>query len=669
MSIDVTFLGQAYSFGDDLKEYVDAMRLSEEIVDRAMQAFLTVAKKNNGFIDAVDLKPHLITIADAFIKRLCNKGVFSRSAEDYVEENEGYRQIQQICEEGTSVYKNILVDEINEFQDGMNDAYADAASGITGSGVRVFTSSLATLALTSAYEYSVLKGQAKKADEQYKKAIDALSDRTEARSNQRKNEYLEKIYFPKMTDAITLFSYTLSQKYIEDLISEGKFDDTVLEHTQIKKSNTLIENLKHISDDNQRIECIKQAFVACPFNEYVYYEAANTTIFDNDTFNAAKKWNCDDKIVEYLWKQIEVDNNTDLKSYYKKYRNLISSYAVCDKSDEEYVLFKLTSKRADKIVSEYRRISNFSNDNFILLNDIMDMGDDELSSFNNDDILGIIESKVKRIVSFEEFELLIKEFGHDKLIGKINTAINSSKILSSKKEIDDYIIKNAYELILPAVEKKKENIISAKEKIEEIKKAEEKSYNSKHRLFFVLLPFLILIPIIAYEIAAFSWTAQAEKYVNDFVEEQINSDLFSIHDWNKKINLDKGYTINSISYYYAGAGHHIYLSPHLTLYSDLDFVSNTETSLIAFDICYTDYYKKYNTAPPSLPIFALGSSGIQMQGYITIKLNNGESKTSEPALDVTTSPINPYCPPLFIVIYIIYIILIIVFYKKKIKNR
>ena len=46
MSIDVTFLGQAYSFGDDLKEYVDAMRLSEEIIDTAMQAFLTVAKKN-----------------------------------------------------------------------------------------------------------------------------------------------------------------------------------------------------------------------------------------------------------------------------------------------------------------------------------------------------------------------------------------------------------------------------------------------------------------------------------------------------------------------------------------------------------------------------------------------------------------------------------------------
>ena len=604
----------------------------------------------------------MVTIADTFIKKLCNKGVFSRSAEDYVDENDGYKQIQRICEEGTSVYRDILVDEINEFQDGMNDAYADAAADITGSGVRVFTSSFTTLAITSAIENSILKDQAKRADEKYKKALDDLESRTEARSNRRKKEYLEKIYFPKMTDALTLFSYTLSQKYIEDLITNDSFDDAVLGHTQIKKSNTLIDNLKHISDDNQRIECIKQAFVACPFNENVYYEAVNTTKFDNETFDTAKKWNCDDKIVEYLWKKIEVDNNTDLKSYYKKNRNLISSYAICDKSDVEYVLFKLTSKRADKIVSEYRRISNFSNDNFILLNDIMDMGDDEVSSLSNDDVLGIIESKVKKIVSYEEFELLTKEYGHDKLIGKINTAINLNKTLNSKKEIDDYIIKNAYELILPTVEKKKENIISAKEKIEEIKKVAEKSYNRKHRLFWVLLPFLILIPIIAYEIAAFSWTAQAEKYVYDYVNDQLSK------TWRyEKINISKGYRINNVTYY--ESNYSVYISPQITLYSDLDFISKTEASLITFDLCNTNTDFNESIEKPSSPFFTFGVKDVGITGGTTIILSNGEKKVTDATIPNGCTPLSPYCPPLLIVIYIIYIIIIIIIYRKKIKNR
>ncbi|MBP3854805.1 MAG: hypothetical protein IK990_04200 [Ruminiclostridium sp.] len=435
MSIDVTFLGQAYSFGDDLKEYVEAMRLSEEIVDRAMQAFLTVAKKNNGFIDAVDLKPHLIKVADAFIKRLCNKGVFSRSAEDYVDENEGYRQIQQICEEGTSVYRNILVDEINEFQDGMNDAYADAASNITGSGVRVFTSSLTTLALTSAYEYSVLKGQAKKADEQYKKAIDALSDRTEARSNQRKNEYLEKIYFPKMTDAITLFSYTLSQKYIEDLISEGKFDDTVFENVQIKKSNNLLENLKHISNNNSKMDCIKQAFEVCPFNEGIFYAIIELDSWTDDIYKCAKYFGLTDRCIEYAESKISIKHISSFSSELRKQLKYIKAYAQCKYVDPAKCVNNFTKNIYDQVIISYKSILDFSTENPIYKS-LVSLSDESFLLLDEKKIRENVTDYIYSIISNNDFNILTAECGHNELPAVLSTFLHDDENYVSKDKID-----------------------------------------------------------------------------------------------------------------------------------------------------------------------------------------------------------------------------------------
>ena len=64
MSIDVSFLGQDYSFGDDLKEYVDALRMSEKNSDNLVNAFLSLSKKKGGIIDAAEIKPDLIRKAN-----------------------------------------------------------------------------------------------------------------------------------------------------------------------------------------------------------------------------------------------------------------------------------------------------------------------------------------------------------------------------------------------------------------------------------------------------------------------------------------------------------------------------------------------------------------------------------------------------------------------------
>lgn len=165
-----------------------------------------------------------------------------------------------------------------------------------------------------------------------------------------------------MTDAITLFSFSLVQKYISDLISENKFDDVVLENAQIKKSNTLLDNLKHISDQNNRIECIKQAFEACPFNERVYETVIEIDAFDSDSYNASKVFDMDEVIAGYIKPKIVFTETDDLDKKIKSKSKYINAFSICSGTTVTDVLKNATSYQVIKALSVlFQAAMHFSN--------------------------------------------------------------------------------------------------------------------------------------------------------------------------------------------------------------------------------------------------------------------------------------------------------------------
>ena len=76
MSIDVKFLGESFSFNDDLKIYIEALNDCEKISDDLFKAFRTKGNKNEGFIEVKDLHKDMLKHAEKFIEKLCEKGIF-----------------------------------------------------------------------------------------------------------------------------------------------------------------------------------------------------------------------------------------------------------------------------------------------------------------------------------------------------------------------------------------------------------------------------------------------------------------------------------------------------------------------------------------------------------------------------------------------------------------
>lgn len=60
MSIDVKFLGESFSFNDDLKIYIEALNDCEKISDDLFKAFRTKGNKNEGFIEVKDLHKDML---------------------------------------------------------------------------------------------------------------------------------------------------------------------------------------------------------------------------------------------------------------------------------------------------------------------------------------------------------------------------------------------------------------------------------------------------------------------------------------------------------------------------------------------------------------------------------------------------------------------------------
>lgn len=220
-------------------------------------------------------------------------------------------------------------------------------------------------------------------------------------------------------------------------------------------------------------------------------------------------------------------------------------------------------------------------------------------------------------------------------------------------------------MILPIFNQKKENIKSSKNKIEEIKLAEAKSFKRRSKILSISLPFLIIIPLIIYEVLAISWTAKAEQYVYKHIDYQMNSEQFLSRNWSKGINTSKGFTVNSIDYYYSSVGNTFYISPNITIYSDNKKVSKTDASLITYDLCVD-----YNVTSLSAPLFAHGNKTLALTGNSTLITTDGNRiYTDNTSSIVAISRVIPWFSTDYVIGYIIYLIILIITYKILTKRK
>lgn len=290
--INVFFLGKEYNFPDDIFLWFDTTSVAFTASENLIKEFREKAQKSDtGIVSSEYLHSIMEQQAKLFVEKLCQNGIYNKTIEDYAFNNDGYK----ICDElNTKVY-NAVADfyenQLSQLKTDLQNARLRAESSVTGTGMRVWSSSALTLATTAAMEYSALNKQIKDAGKQYEAEASELFDYYENNRDKKVNDFLAKHYYPKMESALSIAAYCMMERFLDDMSEHGKFDKDCLKYLDVTRSNNLLHNLD-ISPEKAAILC--EAFQIYPFNLQVYFEAAKLGLIGAEEITTIKQLRQDD---------------------------------------------------------------------------------------------------------------------------------------------------------------------------------------------------------------------------------------------------------------------------------------------------------------------------------------------------------------------------------------
>lgn len=216
------FLGKEYNISDQLPILVPILQKFDEYKETLVQKLVFQMKKNT-YVDGSNEKfaywsQPIGTIAKDIIKCAAAKGIYDVTEYELVEENPGYKKLRELC---TETLRQILLSETEamlDWMEGYDNAYADAASNITGSGVGILTNSLSGALLYSAMEGSVLRKQAKEADKQFNAALNNLNARKDSKQKRDEQRIKTNVYYPGCKNNIEIIISYMLDLYLNKLL-------------------------------------------------------------------------------------------------------------------------------------------------------------------------------------------------------------------------------------------------------------------------------------------------------------------------------------------------------------------------------------------------------------------------------------------------------------------
>lgn len=288
-NITVSFIGEDFVIPSGLREFIKCASYSGELEEELMPLLFNQMKTGqySGYIDEdfAYFKLPLAKIGNRFIAKLAEDNIFDVTLSELVYENSGYIMLNNVCKETITGVADILCRAMSAYREGYIEAYNEATSSVTGSGLSVWTSDPIDAALFSLMEYSEVKSQINKAEQQYNARLTALEELTQNQQDRETKELLANIYYPGVKEALETFARDIVARYIVKLEQHGLLDETVVDRYDINRSNELLENISFLGN---KASVLKEAFLAAPFNYRVYLEAFRYDLADVNTFETAK---------------------------------------------------------------------------------------------------------------------------------------------------------------------------------------------------------------------------------------------------------------------------------------------------------------------------------------------------------------------------------------------
>lgn len=486
---DVRFLDKTYKVPEDAvvfiksrefvgKELIKLIKESSDMIVRYSNA--DAPKFFENFNDEIkNYHSVMLEACQDIVDDLISRDIYDVSVTDFAEKLSGFKAVQDLGNKVIIKATNEIQKLVDEKNAGENYAYRSAANTITGSGIRVFTNSFASLMVYSTVEKHIMLSQAKKADQQYEKAVQKIQAACKDALNQICTNILINDFGMGLVEIIETFNNELMQNYLLELTLHGEFNVDNIEGYSENRSNAILENMSRVSDKRK---LLIQAYEACPFNIDVYEKILEMGFFDVNTFMDAKQI----FPVETLQSMVESQIDGSSASFEKmdEYVAVLTDYADID---EKTVIKKYFSKYADSLIKPFENIkkicgNNRQLDSWIRENISKDM--DRIVAVTDEDISDKVgnwlihkvdEQKIKKLYSagVNPFEKANIEDADSSSYDYIKKYYADLLIIAIKNYIDEAIKrKNTYE---QAYKKYNAEFDKQREKVEGLKRELENS--------------------------------------------------------------------------------------------------------------------------------------------------------------------------------------------------
>lgn len=359
--VKLYFLDEEYTIPSELREFVCYLNRFDKMRNDVMELLtsqMRIEKYTGGAEeDFVYFKNPLTKIGQNVIAMLSQKGIFDVTLDDVVYQNSGYIQLHTVCQETIQGMANILLNAMQDWKAGYENAYSSAASNITGSGISIWTNSLSSALIYSAMEASTLKKQANKADKEYSMAMTLLSKRIDNAQKQQERNLLVNKYYPGAAEALNRFVSELMEFYISKLEQNGIFAYSLIKKYNLQRSTGILKNLELVADKKG---ILKQAFVCCPYNPDIYKAALDNSLADVRTFETAKYFMQDGILLATVEEYCQ--QNYDNKYKIAEVVKILALFKGTDESKAWDILESEKKRREDKEREESERRQRMQSD-------------------------------------------------------------------------------------------------------------------------------------------------------------------------------------------------------------------------------------------------------------------------------------------------------------------
>lgn len=406
--INVTFLGERYSFPGELAQYVTYCNEFEKINDRLMNKLFATMKKapmqkgDSSYTDMREMyEGYMQDEGRKFITMLSKIGVYDVTESDVIFSNKGYVKYTEIKTQMNVGSSKILQNSMNNWMAEHDNIYSSSVSDIRGSRYGFLSNSFLALATFSAMEYCTLKRQAKEADRQYLHAMDELNKRNNSEMDRKYIQFYATEIYPQIADAFNMFTSELMSIYLIKLHEKGLFDTEKISNYSLKKSAEILNNIELV--DNKKAVLI-EAYKVCPFNPDIYAEVMAYDLFDVETMKGVKEFHQETMLVGIMEDKIRSNLNNFVQV--KDYTEVLAYYLSESKTDILKTFYENTIR---KIKSDYQSIFLLCTDSRKLCTWICDYisGDpNEVASTSEVKVVNKVDSWMKKTFDNIQYENL-----------------------------------------------------------------------------------------------------------------------------------------------------------------------------------------------------------------------------------------------------------------------